>query len=256
MADVLGRPRAWIVAHPKEALSQRQVEKFIEYCNRRRAGEPIAYILGSAGFYGREFLVDARVLVPRPETEHLIEEALRFIRGPLRVLDVGTGCGVIACTIAAETCATVDATDTSTAALEIARENARRLGVTGRCSFYRGDLTEPVRHNRYDMIIANLPYVPRADLPKPPNPTSFEPREALDGGPDGMIHYRRLLAQLPPLLSANALILLEGAPPTISKLAKLVHSTFPSAVIERGNDYAGLVRYIRAQHNRSGALPR
>jgi release factor glutamine methyltransferase len=176
MAHGLGRSREWIVGHPVETLSERQVEKFIEYCNRRRAGEPIAYILGSAGFYGREFLVDGRVLVPRPETEHLIEEAIRFIRGPIRVLDVGTGCGAIACTIAAETCATVDAIDTSTAALEIAKKNAKQLGVADRCSFYRGDLTEPVRHDRYDMIIANLPYIPTGDLPTPPNSASFEPR--------------------------------------------------------------------------------
>ena len=246
MAHVLGRSREWIVAHPEEILSERQVAEFIECCERRGRGEPIAYILGSAGFYGREFLVDARVLVPRPETEHLVEEAISFIRGPMRVLDVGTGCGAIACTIAAETCATVDATDTSRAAIELARENAQRLGVAERCNFYVGDLTEPVRHNRYDVVIANLPYIPTGDLP-----ASFEPREALDGGPDGLALYRRLLPQLPALLNENALVVLEAAPPTILTLGNILHFTFPHFTISVVPDYAGLSRYVKAEGRRS-----
>jgi release factor glutamine methyltransferase len=246
MAQVLGKSRAWIVAHSDAVPSEQQSALFIEFCNRRRTGEPIAYILGSAGFYGREFVVDDRVLVPRPETEHLVEEAIRFIRGPMRVLDVGTGSGAIACTVAAETPATVDATDTSPGAIELAAANAQRLGLADRCSFYRGDLTAPVRHRRYDVVIANLPYIATSDLPKPPDSASFEPREALDGGDDGLTHYRRLLPQVAPLLKDEALIVLEAAPPTISKLFELTRSTFPSFAVERRRDYSGLDRYVRA----------
>ncbi len=251
LANVLGRNRAWVVAHGDAVASGEEAARFETFCAQRRRGVPVAYLLGSTGFCGRAFLVNETVLVPRPETEHLVEEALRFIRGSMRALDVGSGCGAIACTIAAETCATVDATDTSAAAIEIARKNAERLGVADRCNFYRGDLAGPVRHNHYDVVVANLPYIPTAELPKPPEPASFEPREALDGGPDGLTLYRELLPQLPPLLNENALVLLESAPPTINQLMALVRSTFPNFAVEVGNDYAGLARYIRAEGRRS-----
>jgi release factor glutamine methyltransferase len=219
--------------------------EFATLCGRRKAGEPIAHILGRVGFCGREFLVDKSVLVPRPETEHLVEEAIGFIQGPMRVLDLGTGCGAIACTLAAETQASVDATDVSAAAIEVAAENARRLGVSTRCRFYCGDLAEPVREGRFDVVVANLPYIPTADLPQAPDSASFDPPEALDGGPDGLSLYRRLLPQLPPLLNDNALVLLEAAPPTMQELMELVRLTFPYFAIEGCNDYSGLARYVK-----------
>lgn len=222
-----------------------QAKSFATLCERRAAGVPVAYLVGSAFFWGREFVVNEDVLVPRPETEHLVEDALHFIRGPMRVLDVGTGCGAIACTIAAQTPAVVDATDAARAAIEVATKNARHLGVADRCRFYHGDLAEPVRAHRYDAVIANLPYVPTEDLPKRPDPASFEPRAALDGGPDGLALYRRLLAQLPPL-NEEALILLEAAPPTIERLAHIVRTTLPNFVVSVHSDYANLPRYIRA----------
>jgi release factor glutamine methyltransferase len=246
LAHVLRRPREWLVSHGEAAVCAEDARAFRALCERRSAGVPVAYLVGSAWFFGREFLVNESVLVPRPETEHLIDESLRFIRGPTRVLDIGTGCGAIACTIAAETHAYVDAADASSFAIAIANENARRLGVTNRCRFHHGDLVEPVRAHRYDVVIANLPYVPTADLPRPPDSASFEPREALDGGPDGLALYRRLLAQLPPLLKEDALILLECAAPTIRELQALVQTTLPNFVIEGCIDYAGLPRYIRA----------
>jgi release factor glutamine methyltransferase len=198
-------------------------------------------------------VVDESVLVPRPETEHLVEEALEFIReriyprdGPPKVLDVGTGSGAIACTIASETAAKVDATDVSKNALTVAIENARRLGVSERCRFCEGDLVEPVRGNRYDVVIANLPYVPSSDLRQAPDPTAFEPRLALDGGPDGLALYRRLLPQIPQLLTSESLVLLEAAPPTIPMLKELLQTTLPNFAISIGHDYAGLARYIKA----------
>jgi release factor glutamine methyltransferase len=254
LAHVIARARGWIVAHGEAEASAEEAEAFEALCTRRSAGVPIAYLIGYAEFYGREFVVNERVLVPRPETEHLIDEALRFIRGPIRVLDVGTGCGAVACTVAAETNAVVDATDASRPAIEIAEGNARRLGLSERCRFHHGDLTEPLRGDRIDLVIANLPYIPTRDLPEPPNPASFEPRFALDGGPDGLTLYRRLLEQLPPLLNDGALILFEAAPPTIDKLGELVRITFPNFAISAISDYADLPRYIKAHDSRSEGL--
>ena len=138
---VLERPRAWIVAHGQDRSAAGDAAQFFDLCERRAAGRPLAYVLGSAGFYGREFVVDESVLVPRPETEHLVDDAIAFIKAMPRdrapaVLDLGTGSGAIACTIAAETPARVDAVDISAAALEVARENARRLNVADRCRFH------------------------------------------------------------------------------------------------------------------------
>lgn len=247
LAHVLGRDRSWLIAHADAQLSEEEAARFQLLLERRRAGIPIAYLIGSAGFYGREFIINENVLVPRPETEHLIDEALRFVEPGMRVLDVGTGSGAIACTIAAETGATVDATDCSRAAIEVALENARRLGVADRCRFYHGELIEPVRNNRYGVVIANLPYVPTADVPKPPDPVSFEPRLATDGGLDGLSLYRRLMPALPKMIDEGGMVLLEAAPPTISELAEILQSTLPNFTISVCKDYAGLDRYVKAK---------
>ncbi len=250
----LGRPRAWIVAHGEAVVDTQAADEFAALCKGRASGTPIAYLLGYAGFYGREFLVNPSVLIPRPETEHLVDAAIDFINrinanddNPLAVLDVGIGSGAIACTVAAETPASVDGTDTSRAAIELANENAGRLKVFGRCRFYYGDLAAPIQGRRYDVIIANLPYVPTRDLPKPPEPASFEPREALDGGSDGLDCYRRLLPATPQLLKPNALVLLEAAPPNIEALAALTRKSLPNFAISVCRDYAALPRYVKAQ---------
>lgn len=249
LAHALDRPREWLIAHGDAEVPEENARRFRSLCERRRTGIPVPYLTGSAWFYGREFVVNDAVLVPRPETEHLIDEALRFVRAGMRVLDVGTGSGAIACTIAAEKSAQVDATDASPSAIAIASENARRLNVEGRCAFYLGDLTEPVRGHRYDVVIANLPYVPTNDLPRRPDPTSFEPRIALDGGPDGLSLYRRLLPQLPPLLNDEAMLLLEASPPTVGPVCELVRLVLPGSAIEEGRDYSGLPRYVMAIAN-------
>ncbi|HLY02733.1 MAG TPA: peptide chain release factor N(5)-glutamine methyltransferase [Candidatus Cybelea sp.] len=246
LAHALQRGREWIVAHGDATPSAKESEAFQRLSAKRCLGVPVAYLLGSAGFYGREFVVNENVLVPRPETEHLVNEAIRFIGDrPLHVLDVGTGSGAIACTLAAETPAIVRGTDISPAAVTIANENARRTGVADRCRFYVGDLTEPVRAQRFDLVVANLPYVPTAEISAKPDPVAYEPREALDGGPDGLALYRRVLATLAPLLNPNALILLEAAPPTMPGLAAIAKSALPYSGITVGRDYAGLDRYLR-----------
>jgi release factor glutamine methyltransferase len=252
LSKAIRRRREWIVANAEAETSKEEVEQFLTYCSRRAGGLPVAYILGSAHFYGREFLVNESVLVPRPETEHLVDETLRFMgERSFHVLDIGTGSGAIACTIAAQTGSTVDATDISGGALEVATENARRFDVSDRCRFFQGNLAEPVRTERYDVVVANLPYVPTKDLPRSPEPASFEPRIALDGGPTGLRLYEELLPELPPIINPGAMLLFECAAPTIRQLTELVRTTFPNFVIEGCNDYAGLPRYIKALDGRT-----
>jgi release factor glutamine methyltransferase len=258
LAHATGRTREWMLAHDDAPISPQQETQFSALCDRRAGGVPIAYLLGSAEFYGRQFVVNEDVLVPRPETEHLIDEALRFVKrrtaqgaGNLTLVDVGLGSGAIACTIAAETNLRIYGTEISPAALAVAQENAKRLGVAGRCRFWLGPLTLPVPFCDFDVVIANLPYIPTRDLPKRPDPASFEPRLALDGGRDGLLHYRKLLRELPARLTAGSLALLECAPPTAEKLANLVCLALPSFAVSIGYDYAGLARYIKANDSRS-----
>ncbi len=232
--------RAFVRAHPDAAIDP-------ELTQRRAQGEPLAYITGFAGFYGREFVVNQDVLIPRPETEHLIEDAVAFLRdsGRTAVLDVGTGSGAIACSIAAEMpAAFVDATDVSFGALAVARENAVRLGVAARCAFALADIVTDYS-KRFDLIVANLPYVPTADVPAKPDPVGFEPRVATDGGPDGLAQYRKLLEAAPRLAAPGALLLLEAAPPTMAALRALAERAFPLSTVTVCRDYAGLDRYVR-----------
>jgi release factor glutamine methyltransferase len=257
LSRVIDRKREWIVAHGETYLSKSQAEKFAALCATRAEGTPLAYILGTAGFYGREFFVNEHVLVPRPETEHLVEEALAFVRSRanpdypkhfVTALDVGVGSGAIACTIAAENAsAFVEGTDISVKALKVAEHNARRLNVFQRCRFQFGSFASPVRDRTFDLVIANLPYVPTADIPQRPNPVAFEPREALDGGADGLAAYRAFVPYAPGLIRPGGMLLLEAAPPSIEGLAEIVRSAFPGVECETKEDYAGMPRYVKVR---------
>jgi release factor glutamine methyltransferase len=252
LSFALGRDRGWLTAHGETFINSAQSEKFLELCERRATGIPVAYITGTAGFFRREFIVNDSVLIPRPETEHLVEEALAYLRGKhaaakrvYTVLDVGTGSGAIACSIAAEfPDALVEGTDVSEKALKVAEYNAQRLNVQSRCKFFYADIARPGDAKNYDVAIANLPYIPTAHVPKPPESAGFEPREALDGGPDGLNYYRRLLSVIPALLRPGALLLMEAAPPTMRGLFKLASEAFPGAEPEVRYDYGGMERYL------------
>lgn len=240
LAFVTGRTRAAVRAGLCDKLSAEQQRRYDDLLERSMAGEPLAYLLGSAGFYRREFLVDPRVLIPRPETEHLIDAVLAH--GGTRFLDVGTGSGAIACTLAAELAdARVDAVDSSPDALDVARENARRLNVADRVRFHHGDLLEPVADNTYDAIVANLPYVPDGDGDAG---LRFEPAVALYAGPDGLDAYRRFFAAAPPFVRPGGLVLAEGAPPIAPGLLALARAAFPHARVSLERDYGGRERYV------------
>jgi release factor glutamine methyltransferase len=239
-----------LIIRGEEPLREDIDDAFFALVRRRELGEPIAYIIGSVGFYGRTFRVDPRVLVPRPETEHLIEAVMDDLKARKKtngtLVDVGTGSGAIAITLACEfPDLGVYATDISTEALEVARRNAAGNNVFQHVTFLHGDLLAPLtRFGRVDAIVANLPYIPAAAIPDAPNPVGFEPRVALDGGDDGLVLYRRLLGQLPGAAAPGASIFLEAAPGTVEPLAELAQALLPSAHVEIGEDYAELDRFV------------
>jgi release factor glutamine methyltransferase len=178
---------------------------------RRREREPVAYILGHRDFYGRRFIVTPDVLIPRPETETLVEHALRCIPedDACRVLDVGTGSGVIAVTLAAtRPSAVVTATDISVAALKVASQNAKNLGVAERIRFERADLLTDARH--YDVIVSNPPYIARAEMEGlQAEIREHEPITALEAGEDGLDVVRALLVAAEPVTASGAQLLIE-----------------------------------------------
>jgi release factor glutamine methyltransferase len=243
LCEVLGVERAYLLAHPEQPLSDEHAARFEQVVARHAAGEPVAYILGQRGFYDRDFLVTPDVLIPRPETELLLERALDFARSlpsPVAV-DVGTGSGALAVTFAAN-CpnATVYAVDISDKALDVARHNAAAHGVAERITFLHGDLLEPViaRGIRANLIMANLPYIASDEVPRL-DVSRYEPTLALDGGPDGLALVRRLLAQLPDAVTPGALALLEiGADQGAAALALM------DGKGQIVRDYAGLDRIL------------
>lgn len=221
LAHVSGQHRAALVACPDAPLPREHAERFAELVQRRAAREPLAYLVGHKEFYGHRFAVDSRVLVPRPETELLVEQALRALphEAPSTVVDVCTGSGCVGISIAlARPRARVWATDLSEKALRVARRNAADLGVSARVEFVRGDLLEPLTHagqpEQADCIVANPPYVrPEEYTGLEPDVQLHEPALALvGGGEDGLGHHRRIVREAGFLLKPGGLVLLEISP--------------------------------------------
>jgi release factor glutamine methyltransferase len=215
---------------------------------RRLRHEPAAYIMGRREFFGIELVVAPGVLIPRPDTEVLVEEALRFANartGPLRIADVGCGSGAITVALALHLPdARVYAIDISQRAIEIAVMNADRQGVADRVETLRGDLLAPLTRT-VDLITANLPYVESAAIPTlEPEIRMWEPREALDGGDDGLDLIRRLLASAPERLARNGAMVLECDPGQVPTLRALAAETFPGASVETVVDLAGRERVV------------
>jgi release factor glutamine methyltransferase len=207
LSEATGWERAALVADGGAGLEPAAARRFGEMVRRRLRREPVAYIVGRKGFRRLELAVDRRVLVPRPETELLVELAVEL--RPRRVLDVGTGSGAIALAVADELPgAEVVATDTSHGALEVARANAARLGLADRVRFVEGTVPqadEDAEPEPFDLVLANLPYVAERDWPSlQPEVTQWEPREALLAGPDGLDAYRALIPACGCLFSTQA----------------------------------------------------
>jgi release factor glutamine methyltransferase len=246
LAHLLGLGEVQVLAHGDEPVAPEVERDFRELVARRRAGEPMAYLTGEREFFGRGFHVDARVLIPRPETEHLIEHALVApVPADACVLDVGTGSGCLAVTLAAERPAwRLVATDLSLAALAVARTNARRHGVEARVRTIAADLTRGLVAEEFDLVVGNLPYVEERVVPfLPPDVRDFEPRLALAGGADGLGTYRRLFAEL-AALRAGAVVALEFGFGQEDAVACSAQETGAFEVVRTGSDLAGIVRNV------------
>ena len=248
LAHSLGVQRTWLMAHPEHLLSSAQEEHFRELLARRQQREPLAYITGRRWFYDFELLVTPDVLIPRPETEGLVERALRWLRQhpQATVADIGTGSGAIALAIARHAAPGVHifATDVSKPALNVARENARRLGLSTRLHFRHGDLLAALPHP-VDLILANLPYVARDDAANlMPEVGVFEPQQALFSGPTGLNHIRRLLAQAADFLQPQGAILLEIGWNQGDEVVGMARQHFPTAHIHLHKDLSGNDRIL------------
>lgn len=205
----LGRDRAWLAAHGRDILGETQDARFELLVAQRQLGVPVAYLVGTREFHGREFAVSPAVLIPRPETETLVEEALKRMPDAARVLDLGTGSGAIAVTLAcARRDAIVHATDASEEALAMARGNAGRHGA--RVRFARGSWYDPVAGEVFDLIVSNPPYVAAGDAHLSQGDLRFEPRAALtDGSPDGLDAIRAIVAGAHGHLKSRGWLLIE-----------------------------------------------
>ncbi len=201
------------MANRASVLLPRTESRFDALIERRATGEPVQYIVGEAEFYGLPFRVTRDVLIPRPETEHLVEKVIELAAGfaAPRIVDVGTGSGAIAVALAANLPpAAIAATDVSAAALAIARENSTRNGVADRIRFFVGDLLAPVAGEQFDLAVSNPPYVPEGDRDSlAVEVRGYEPAQALFAGVDGLAIYRRLISQAFAALAPGGFVVLE-----------------------------------------------
>ncbi|MCH7906139.1 MAG: peptide chain release factor N(5)-glutamine methyltransferase [Chloroflexi bacterium] len=219
--------------------------------DRRADREPLAYITGRRAFYGREFGVTPDVLIPRPETELLVDLALRWAAGRsgLQIADIGTGSGALAVTLASEMRdAAIDAVDLSPRALDVARSNARQFGVADRIEFLEGDLAGPLEGRRYQLVIANLPYVRSDTLTRAEDEVRREPVLALLGGQDGLDVIRRFAPMLSDIMDpAGSLALFEVDPLTAGGAAETIAAALPGARVRVELDLARLERCVAAE---------
>ena len=260
LGHMLGWSRAQLLAHPERTLTEAEQGAFFELLRRRADREPLAHILGHWEFRGLDLAVNTHVLIPRPETELLVDLAKTFLmelwlrRGgtsadrPLVVVDVGTGSGAIAISIAVEMPQViVHATDLSPEALAVAALNCRRHGVIGRVVLEQADLLSRFQ-GRIDIIVANLPYVRRDELPTlAPEISRYEPALALDGGRDGLRLVSRLLEQAGQYIEDEGAIWLEIGADQGDVARELAQQAFPNAQVSLHQDYAGRDRVVGIQ---------
>jgi len=251
LAEALGKNRIELYLEFDRPLSDRELEPLREKVRRRAEGEPLQHLLGHWDFFGRTFKTDRRALIPRPDTELLIEAVLKkfLTRGAnaTRLVDVGTGSGILAITFALEQPELeVVAVDISNDALALAHENAERLGVSDRIVFRRSDLLDQI-DGSFDWIVANLPYVPTADIRGLQREVQFDPALALDGGEDGLAIVKRLLESIPGKIALNGVVALElgqGQAKTVSKF--LARQNYRDISIMK--DYQGVERVLIARY--------
>ena len=255
LEHILKLSPAQLYIQTERILSREQVKSLQELIERRLCREPAAYIVGHREFYGTDFCVDSRVLIPRPETETLVAAAFEFAKGctdrfssgrPLLIADVGTGCGAIAISLALNLPQSkVYATDISPSALEVARLNCEHHNVTEQIILVQGNLLEPVPEP-VDLIVANLPYIRNSDLANlSPEITNFEPSVALDGGESGLEQIRQLLKQAERKIRPGGRLLFEIGQEQEKAVASLINHCLPKAKFEFIPDSSGIDRAVR-----------
>lgn len=262
LCEAAGLRREDVYASPEAPLTSEQWSRFQAWVGRHREGEPIQYIVGREMFYGMPFAVNRHVLIPRPETELLVEAVLKEVQTgrpgirperSLRVADLGTGSGVIAVTLARlHPQWEVWAVDCSGPALAVAQENARRLGAAG-IRWLQGDFCRPLaeRGVRVDVLVSNPPYVARPELERlAAGVRDFEPRLALDGGEDGLDAYRRIIGQLPTVLAPGALVAFEVGNHQAPTVCGLLQAAGFAACRAQA-DLAGVPRFVLARFSDS-----
>ena len=252
LAHIIQKPRTWVMAHPEHAVTKKEQDQLNDALEKLEAGEPLPYVLGKWEFYGLEFDITNDVLIPRPETELLVEKAIAWLQAsPERrtVADIGTGSGSIATSIAMHIeDARILATDISFDALKVAQHNARKFHVHHRIDFLQCDLLpQPVKSlptdSHFDLICANLPYIPTETLHQLPI-YGREPTLALDGGADGLDIYRRLFKLAPDWLAPRGMMLLEIESSLGVKALSLAYDSFSEVNIHLHQDLAGRDRLL------------
>ncbi|EKD32688.1 MAG: hypothetical protein ACD_76C00164G0001 [uncultured bacterium] len=253
LAHALGKDTGYLLSHSADAAPEKSLANFLKYIERRKNHEPVAYITGKKAFYGRDFIVSPSVLIPRPETELIIDESLARAQGNTLFMDVGTGSGAIAVTLAAESKKNIIAIDISNKALRVAHENATLHNVAGKIELKQGNVLEPILNeslNNYDcaIIAANLPYLTSRQYSKTQQEVQlFEPREALDGGNDGLDHYWKLFRQLQNnrnIFPNELYIIFEIDPAQTELIEPMISKTLPNAVFEIKKDLSGKDRVV------------
>ena len=245
LRHTLGINRVQLYLDLSRELNLEQEETFWQLIRRRLNGEPIAYITRHREFYGLDFYVDSRVLIPRPESELLVEKALQLAqrRHIAKIADIGTGCGAIAISLALNLPQTkIYATDISASALEVARINCCQHRVEDRISLLRGDMLDPLPET-IDLIIANLPYVKESEVSQMGR-ANFEPQLALNGGSDGLEKIRQICQQVGTKLRPQGCLLLEIGQGQEKTVTTFLHNLFPSASVEVTPDLSGIERVV------------
>lgn len=251
LAHALGVERAWIVAHPDDEVSASQAARIEELYRRRREGEPVAYLTGEREFYGLALAVSPAVLIPRPETELLVEMALEHMARGQRVLELGTGSGAIAIALAhARPDAIVCAGDISEAALMVAQANAKRHQV--RVRFERSDWFSAFAGDRFDMVLSNPPYIASGDAHLTQGDLRHEPRHALEAGPAGLECITRIAAEAPAHMTPGAWLILEHGHDQGDACVDLLRRLGYERVSDRA-DLAGVPRVVAGRWQIAGA---
>ncbi|MGA2327209.1 MAG: peptide chain release factor N(5)-glutamine methyltransferase [Bryobacteraceae bacterium] len=246
LSHALKRERTWLFAHPEEDLDGIAGTRYNRSLLDRLHGKPCQYIIGRQEFYGRDFLLTQNVFIPRPETEYVVEQALKLSPRPAAILDVGCGSGNIAVTLSLEAGATarVFATDISAAALAVARTNAKRLGA--RVAFLACDLASAIADRSLDLLVSNPPYIPTTEEPGLPREVrEFEPRIALFAGPEGLDVYRKLVAEAPRVLRPGGWIVFELGYRQVDAVCAMLDGRWKDMLVV--SDLAGLPRVFVAR---------